>query len=517
MKFPFVLFLAFSSGFIALVYEILWARVYSFASASRAVAFGCLLGSYLLGLAAGALLSRQWQRDDVPAAENRNILARFLIGANLAAFLVVPAVSWAVVWTHWALTLPLVMAGSALLGAFLPLLCHTAIAPTADVGARLSYVYLANIIGSGAGSLLTGFLLFEHWPLSRIAQGLLLAALVVSFLLTPGRSQRGPGEWIMAGSALALALLTDQLHTGLYERLQLRAEYRPGQRFATVVESRHGVITVDQNRVIYGGGIYDGMIETDPRQGGGLQRPYFVSAVHPAPRKILVIGVSGGAWTQVLANHPQAEQVTAVDIDSGYLKIIAAYDQVSSLLENPKVEIVIDDGRRWLRRNPDRKFDVIVMNTTFHWREFASSLLGKEFLEMAHDHLQEGGIVLWNCTGSARAIATGMAVFPHTLMVSNNCLASPSPLEIDLPRLRSVLSRYRIDGQPVFDLKTDDGRASLAAMMSFADPSHPSTGLQTRAQMNRLYGAAEIITDDNLGEEYNFSLKKNLFLRRFFD
>src|SRR5438477_9844916 len=96
-----------------------------------------------------------------------------------------------------------------------------------------------------------------------------------------------------------------------------------------------------------------------------LIRPYFVSALHPNPAEVLVISMSDGSWTQLLANHPQVKKVTVVEIDPGYLKLVKEYPQVSSLLTDPKVEIHIDDGRRWLRRNPDQRFDVIMMNTSY--------------------------------------------------------------------------------------------------------------------------------------------------------
>jgi len=52
--------LSFASGFVALSYEILWFRVYSFATAGRAWAFGIMLGAYLLGIAAGSAAARKW-------------------------------------------------------------------------------------------------------------------------------------------------------------------------------------------------------------------------------------------------------------------------------------------------------------------------------------------------------------------------------------------------------------------------------------------------------------------------
>src|SRR5919109_1334015 len=102
-----------------------------------------------------------------------------------------------------------------------------------------------------------------------------------------------------------------------------------------------------------------------------IVRAYGVGAIHPAPREVLMIGLATGAWAQVIANMPGVEKFTIVEINPGYLQLIAKYPQVSSLLRNPKVEIVIDDGRRWLARHPDRQFDVIVANVTFHFRAHA--------------------------------------------------------------------------------------------------------------------------------------------------
>ena len=50
------------------------------------------------------------------------------------------------------------------------------------------------------------------------------------------------------------------------------------------------------------------------------------------------------------------------------------------MLHDPKVDIVIDDGRRWLNPPPDERFDVIVMNTTWHWRAHITDLLSTEFM-----------------------------------------------------------------------------------------------------------------------------------------
>jgi spermidine synthase len=509
IRFALALFLAAALGFIALSYEILWTRAYSFVSASRAQAFGSMLGFYLFGLAAGSLLSRKWQK----SAENKSnllSLSRLIVVSNIPAFLLVPALAWLIAYTNWVRLVPLVMVGSAVLGILLPLLCHFAIAPDERAGARMSYIYLANIIGSGAGSLLTGFVLMDVMKLWQISMALMLAGVgIAAYLAWQSRGAR-LFDWVFCGAAAVLGLCAPLLHDSLYERMQYANEFKPGMKFAQTVESRHGVVTITTNKQVYGGGAYDGVLKTSVHQGEGLIRPYFIPALHPHPREVLVIGLSAGAWTQIIAHNPEVERVTVVEISSAYIDIIRAWPEVSSLLTNKKVNIVIDDGRRWLRRNPDRKFDAIVMNTTFYWREFVSALLSKDFLEMARGHLNTNGFVMWNCTYSSRAARTGMEVFPHTIMVHNNCVGSRSPLNIDKERWRAALEAYRIDGQFVFDRSTPEGQKNFDQIMAFAthtEQSSPKWRVMPRAEMEEKWGKTAVITDDNLGEEYRVTFE----------
>ena len=500
MKLPFRTALLWSalSGFLALAWEIVWARVFNYASGSRAPVFGYMLGSYLLGLAIGSLWSRRWQRDHstVDFGSQRLALAGLITRANYAAFMVAPLTAVIACHAPWQWGYLLVAISGALLGIVFPLLCHRSVQTGADSGSRLSWLYLANIIGSGAGSLLTGFILMEWlglYPLSL----LLLAIGAAWACAVAGALSRG-----LLAAPLFVVLITVSPFQSLYERLQYKTEFNGTMRFAEVVESRHGVITVDTHKCVYGNGAYDGVIETQLEPGSWLVRPYFISAVRDQIENVLVIGVASGGWTQIIANHPQVKHVTAIELSHGYLDLISKQPEVKSLLTNPKVEIVIDDGRRWLRRNPDKKFDAIVMNTTHHWREFASALLSKEFLTQVKSHLTPEGIAFWNCTDSLRAAKTGTEVFPHSIMVINHLLASNAPLTPDRERWARVLSQYRIDDQPVF---TDP--AKLNAVLDFVNheglPREGDKWKWTRHEhVLDLVRDAEPITDDNLGHEY---------------
>jgi predicted membrane-bound spermidine synthase len=497
-----------ATGFLSLAWEIVWMRLYNFTTSSRALAFGLMLGAYLLGLALGALWSRKWQRMGTEGTSPLGTLASLISRANLAAFLVVPLVSWLVMVMWWPWTLLIVMFAAALLGTILPLICHLAIPPDGQAGQRMAGIYLANIIGSGLGSLLTGFVLMECLPLVWLCTLLLLGGFAIALLL---RLRAGLSTQVYSTGTILLLIVPAIMlgYAGLWERLHYREKYQWGMQFARTIESRHGVILVDSKGTIYGNGAYDGALETILKPDSWLVRPYYIAALHPRPKRVLVIGVSGGAWTQIIAHHPDVEEVIGVEISEPYLRLIHESPSVSSLEHNPEVKLVIDDGRRWLKRNPTQRFDLIVMNTTHHWREFASALLSREFLELAKSHLNEGGIVAWNTTESLRSAKTGLVVFPEGITLMNFFVGSSAPLVADKSRWRSLLERWRIDDVPVFDLSTAQGREDLEKCAAFPDYEGPWERehywrWQNRARVEARAGDAEIITDDNLGHEFDW-------------
>ena len=481
------------SGFLALSWEIIWSRVFNFASASKAPVFGYMLGSYLLGLAIGSLLSPQTLK------LTRDLRLKFgcwVLVSSVCAFMIAPLTAIMAAQTHWEYGFVLVIGAGTALGVTFPLLCQAAIPPNQDTGSRLSWLYLANIIGSGAGSLLTGFLFIEWMSL----QSLSVLLLLVSWLWAEsiGRFQLPVHQRLQPLCVIAVAL---GIFQGFYERLQYKHDFKYGMHFAKIIESRHGVITVDTSGAVYGNGAYDGMIGTQLEPKSWLVRPYFLSAVRERIENVLVIGVASGSWTQILVNHPQVKSVTAIELSHGYLDLIRTRPDVASLLSNPKLNLVIDDGRRWLRQHPDARFDAIVMNTTHHWREFASALLSSEFLTEVKAHLTPDGIAFWNCTESLRAARTGMEVFPHTLMVMNHCLASNAPLEPTRDRWQKVLTAYQIDGQPVIAADQMNGVLDFLQGEALPVPGNMWHWCR-RPAMESAWGDAKIITDDNLGHEY---------------
>jgi spermidine synthase len=513
IRFKVAMLLAAATGFVALAYEIIWYRLYSFASGGSAPSFANLLAYYLFGIAYGALAVH-----DSCKKKLRNDLGRTLkagatvvaIGA-IAAFLVGPIISGVARKIPYDYLYGLVTIAAALLGAAFPILSHAAIGPEDQAGKKLSYLYLSNIVGSALGSFLVGFVILDYWSTS--ATSLLLLGLgmgiaaVLATLATPRPSKIAVVSF--AAAFVVLAASRGVLFSGMYERLLWKELFHGGMKFTDLVENRSGVIAVDTRGTVYGGGVYDGHFNLDPMNDtNGIFRAYAIPGLHPDPKEVLVIGLSSGSWAQILINDPEVEDETIVEINPGYLPLIRERPAVASLLANPKVHVVIDDGRRWLAAHPDRKFDFILMNTTFNWRANASNLLSVDFLQIIREHLRVGGVAYYNTTGSGEVQLTAATVYPYALRLAGFIAVSDSPIVFDRARLRSTLEAYRIDGRPVFDLSRAEDRtrldqiASLSESMSQDPNLERNSVLEDRASLLRRLKGMRLITDDNMGTEW---------------
>lgn len=494
LAFPVAVAIAFATGFISLGYEIVWYRLYAFVTGGSPRTFSFVLGAFLAGIAFGSLGSRRL----AGRARVAGPMAVLVLLANVVGFLIVPAVGWAVARVTYEWTLPLVALAAGLLGATFPLLCQAAVRRS-DAGAGLSYLYLSNIAGSALGSYLMGFVLMDMWSLQTVSVFLLVlgvaGAAAISFRL----------KWVSVAVCGFGVWGSGPLFHMIYERLMYQEEFEAGAPFTDIVETHSGVVTVDADRHIFGGGAHDGILTTSIYSDSCI-RPFSLSYIHPAPKEVLLVGVAGGAWSQIVGNHPQVERAVAVEINPGYLTVIGRYPEVAPVLRNPKVQIVVDDGRRWMAAHRDQKFDAILMDTVQHWRASATNLLSVEMLAMARSMLKPGGVIYYNTTYSDDVQKTGSSLFPYAWRFGPFLAVSDSPLQLDEARWREVLGRYRLEGKLVLD--PSDARAAgrletLAGYFRAVDETgNEHLAVESAASVRRRTARARVIADDNMATEW---------------
>jgi spermidine synthase len=519
--------LALLTGWIALGYEIAWFRVFAIASSDRAPAFALLLATYLAGIAVGSHLSEYFTKT-WPAQRILWLIGALLIVSGAISPFLPPFVAKIAgsnsafvsflsrsSQNAWILSTPAFFVVAMLLGSILPLLCRLSISADGLAGRRVSLVYASNILGSVLGSLGIGFVLMQYLGLRQIA--IILAAVSIAIgaciLLSSGRSARRAPAWLFALALVSAALIpvAATCYGLLYERLIFRDAPQSKVPFAHLVENRNGVIAVLHDGAVFGGGVYDGFFQIDLANDANLiVRASALSAVHPHPRRVLVIGLASGSWAQLLVNHPETESMDIVEINPGYLSLIPQYPVVSSLLTNHKVRLFVDDGRRWLVAHPNETYDLIVSNTTFHWRDHSSGLLSREFVQLARQHLNPGGIYSFNTTESDETIATALSVFPHGIRIINFLAVSDSPIRFDTDLWLSVLQRYRMDGRPLLDPVNPASQHVVQAYRALGETLHEPPrflGLETSDSLRSRLGKLRLITDDNMGLEWDSNVK----------
>lgn len=96
-----------------------------------------------------------------------------------------------------------------------------------------------------------------------------------------------------------------------------------------------------------------------------------VMLAHPNPKRVLVIGGGDGGTLREVLRHDTVEKAIMVEIDEGvveasYLYLDVAKDLLDRLIkkEEPRAELIIGDGVKYLRETGGERFDVIIVDST---------------------------------------------------------------------------------------------------------------------------------------------------------
>lgn len=483
-------------GFLSLSQEILWVRYVGFAYYSVPQAFSFVLTMFLLGIAGGAFLGKL-----LCASTTRLLTASgcvLMAAGVLDMFGPLATATGArqpfgiLIWAA------LIASCAALKGIVFPIVHHLGSTDSSDrLGRSVSRVYFFNIIGATLGPLVTGLLLLDYLSLqhSMLLMGWLTVMLGVVCLACEQPRRIALASLVPALLLLAMMWRDDTLASSL--------AFRYGNRgLAQIIENKSGVLHAVRSETggdyIYGGNVYDGRPNIDPRvNSNGLQRIFVMAVLQPQPRDVLVIGLSTGAWARLLTGFPGVERINVVEINPGYLQLIQGYPQISPFLSDPRVTVDVDDGRRWLRRHPERRYDLIVMNTTLHWRAYSTNLLSREYLSLIRAHLKPGGMITYNSTGSGDVLRTADEVFPYAFRYWNFVVASDQDFRARTQGGEQQLYRIALDGRPVLDPHSAVDREFVRKTL--AEPF-----VSTREDRARTYRDAEVITDWNLLPEYKY-------------
>lgn len=497
-----IILLSALTGYISLSQEILWVKLISFATGSAPETFGEVLGFFLLGIAFGSLIGKQVSTKH--SKKIKEYLGGVILVSAIIYYISIPVIS---LFTEAGFGIEvsylLIFIIALLQGGIFTTLCFIGIKEGENVGIGVSRIYMANIVGSIAGPLITGFVMLDLFTIEQNVLIITYIALLLSFVVLMYSSIRRMYKYALLSLIVFSGFSFNSIHSSFYNRTLEKLQGLNGENFKHSFQGRHGIITVSEEAhgdIIYGNGMYDGRFNVGPESNSnGIDRAYLVASLHRRPKDVLQIGLGSGSWTKVLADYENIESLTVIEINPGYAEAVSMYPEHGEILSNPKVKLVIDDGRRWLKRNPDKKFDMIIMNTTWNWRSFSTSLLSIDFLESVKEHLNNDGVIYYNTTGSHDVVITAAHVFKHIVKYSNVIAAGDNPFNLDDATKNINYLKFFRNGKPVLEYKSND-EIDIKRLMHVPLVDIGET-------VRKQYEEYPLITDDNLLTEYKSSVR----------
>jgi len=408
------------SGATAMMLEIAWTRLLTAPLGGSTYAFTIMLAAFLIGIAAGARLFARLARRWSPDRQGLALLQLATMGAGivvLAAWRGLPylvfrllgvsgeSFVWLVVVQFLAAFL-ILLPPALLYGIGFPWLAALYAPGEEGVGRRVGRLYAINTAGAIAGSLLAGFLL-----LPRIGSYGALAVALAATGTAGALLLRGWRRLVGAGAVALVLVLTgalgllrhsplDQMGLSLtwqYVRSPLSLSEAANLRDLLYVEDGlNCTVTVtrrEQSCALHINGKVDASSDgRDMRTQVALAA--LPLAMHPAPRRVLVIGFGAGVTTRVAVMWPGVERVDTVEIEPAVLRAAPYFREINGeVYRHPRSRLIVDDARHFLFTTRER-YDVIISEPSNPWLAGVGNLFTSEFYREARARLNSGGILM---------------------------------------------------------------------------------------------------------------------------
>ncbi len=129
---------------------------------------------------------------------------------------------------------------------------------------------------------------------------------------------------------------------------------------------------------------------------------YHESLVHPAmithpnPEKVLIVGGGEGATLREVLKHSTVKKTVMIDIDKDVVEYAKKYLQSfhQNSFSNPKAEVIIMDGREYVKKI-ENEFQVIILDLTDPYGpEISRALYSEKFYREVYRALTEDGLMV---------------------------------------------------------------------------------------------------------------------------
>jgi spermidine synthase len=541
-----LLWVAALSGCAALVYELAWFRLLTLILGASTYAFSTMLLAFLMGIALGGWAGGPLSDRIQSRKGARGVLftvALVQVGIGLLSFLMMllyqefpvlylrlydaNADNLGLGWSRqiW-LAIVLMTPPALLMGATFSLLVRAGVGSAGGaLGAHVGRVYGANTLGSLVGAVVAGFFLlpavnvigtvkFAIW-VNLIAASVAFSCVfpegvqrlklgIIALLCTLGIWRSDP-PWDPAFMTAGVYKYVQDLDSPTRKNLWDFAvrDYH----LLYYNEGRTTVVTVAQSK--HSGNIWmanNGKVEASTT----VDMPTQVLVSHlpflflENPKKAVVIGLASGITAGAVSLHKELQSIEVVELEPAIIKASHFFDDFNHRpLEDPRVELVLNDGRNHILLSEKERWDLVVAEPSNPWITGVSNLFTLEFWQLGKSRLTENGV--WSqwvqLYGMApddlrSLLATFREVFPYVRLFATIedsdlvMLGSKQPMPFDMAKASALFS-------------TPDLKAEFKEI----EVENPYDLLvyyrMDQAGVEKVVGDVTLNTDDNMRVEYS--------------
>lgn len=390
---------AFLFGFILLALEVAWFRYMLMFNGGTSRAFAVMLAVVLLGIGVGGVAASWWmrRRPDAKPAPIVAAVSGMLVIATYVSFVRLFDMSYTTDLGACLLqALRLMLPVSILSGMLFPMvgqMLHREIESPIRAAGLLT---MANTLGAMLGPLIAGFVLL---PTVGLASTIFVLALAygVGALLVMSRLVQLPaiGMLIIVAALFPFDMLPEHVYPRVVERFT-----KDGSELVAVHEGAGETVFYLEARK-HGQPFAYRQATNGMTMSGTYTRTrrymkmfvYLPVALHPAPRKALLISYGIGVTADALVDTPWIEHIDVVDISRTILETSAIAHQPpqNNPLDDPRVNVHVEDGRFFLLTT-DQRYDLITGDPPAPKAAGIGNLYSQEYFQLIYDRLAPGGM-----------------------------------------------------------------------------------------------------------------------------
>ena len=414
---------AFVLGSLLLALEVVWFRFLLLFVAGSSLAFSLMLAVVLAGIGLGGLAGGRWLARSPGAWRTAPTLAALAGALCIALYLGFDQVldfsqqTSAMTASEIILrAIPLMFPVSLISGVLFTLLGSLLHEQTGGETWAAGLLTLANTTGGVAGSILGGFVLLPTLGMEASLHWLAGAyAIAAAFAFAGGARAKGGGQIsLLATCVAALVLLFAFFPRGFLEENYLGrsvSRYVPPEVPVAMNEGLTETI-IYLRRDAFGEPLFHRLFTNSHSMANTNLAShrymklfvYLPVALHPDPKKALLISFGVGGTARALADTHAIEQVDIVDISQDVLTMsrtlgtdtheVGGDPGQLSPLDDPRVNVHIEDGRFFLETTDDR-FDIITGEPPPPKLAGVVNLYTREYFELIYAKLADGGITTY--------------------------------------------------------------------------------------------------------------------------